>query len=83
MAAVLKRAITIEISWDSFARGHAHLALDLYQSSHMLVQRPGPLDLAVARHFALVVGAWWAGLADLTPALQRRSCPSAVAFLSW
>jgi hypothetical protein len=61
MAAVLKRTITIEMSWDSFARGHAHLALDLYQSRHMLVQRLVPLDLALASHFALVVGAWWAG----------------------
>ena len=61
MAAGLKRATTIEVSRDSFARRHAHVALDLYQSRRMLVQRLVPLDLALASHFVLFVGAWWAG----------------------
>jgi hypothetical protein len=34
--------------------------VDLYQSSHMLVQRLVPFDLALASHFVLFVGAWWA-----------------------
>jgi hypothetical protein len=57
MAAVLKRATTIEISRDSFAHRHAHLALDLYQSRLMSVQRLILLGLALAGHFALSVGA--------------------------